>query len=566
MAARRISLSVRTLPGVGLPRAAFGNPGGVRLGAGVSSMGGRKAGSAVAVPWLRRLVYPGNPPYSWWAVRVGGTVAVLSRNDDGGRRNPFEQLLDELGLQGAAEEELEQVRRVLARRVRPGSGAMQRAEAVLRRYFSQDAAPVMRKHVLAALAGAPAGETPFQEVARGLPPFEAARSLLVRELPFLAAAAYLLRPVETRAVATCAVDRRARCYLNPDWAAGLSVGELAGVLYHELCHLARLHFERGERVRAPAALWNVACDLEINDDFDWQGRLGLVVLPKEALRPGDLGLSGWGKLAEDYYRDLLSPENRARIPAARGIARGSCGSVAGGPGDPGEVLAGEGGVELPRGVSAAEVAAVAEQLAAAVEAQLRQPGLVPGSWARWVEQLRAARHDWRRELSALVVSGLRSCAGAVDYTFARPSRRWAVTAPVRLPALVRPRAEVAIVVDTSGSMSPRLLEQALAEVDGILAANGRCRVTVLAVDAAVQAVSRVTSAERVVLRGGGGTRMGVGIEAALKLRPRPDLVIVLTDGYTPWPEKNPGVPVVVGLLHPSAPDPPAWARAVRIKP
>jgi predicted metal-dependent peptidase len=81
----------------------------------------------------------------------------------------------------------------------------------------------------------------------------------------------------------------------------------------------------------------------------------------------------------------------------------------------------------------------------------------------------------------------------------------------------------------------------------------------------------VTSAKQVQLAGGGGTDMGAGIAAAASLRPRPSVVIVLTDGFTPWPERPPkGIRVVVGLLvEPDAPmahlyPAPGWARTVRI--
>ena len=68
--------------------------------------------------------------------------------------------------------------------------------------------------------------------------------------------------------------------------------------------------------------------------------------------------------------------------------------------------------------------------------------------------------------------------------------------------------------------------------------------------------------------------MGAGISQALRLKPRPSIVIVLTDGFTPWPSEAPkGAKVVVGLLEgrrgptgwaPAAPQPPTWARVVHI--
>jgi predicted metal-dependent peptidase len=155
----------------------------------------------------------------------------------------------------------------------------------------------------------------------------------------------------------------------------------------------------------------------------------------------------------------------------------------------------------------------------------------------------------------------------VDYSYARPSRRASIMEEVILPGFIRPLPEVAIVVDTSASMREQQLGQALAEVQGLFRSlgHGRRRLRVLSCDAAVHGVQRVTSARQVELVGGGGTNMGEGIRAAAALRPRPSLVVVLTDGYTPWPSEPPlGLRVIVGLLSSSAPRPPRWARAVEI--
>jgi hypothetical protein len=76
----------------------------------------------------------------------------------------------------------------------------------------------------------------------------------------------------------------------------------------------------------------------------------------------------------------------------------------------------------------------------------------------------------------------------------------------------------------------------------------------------------VLSARDVRLLGGGGTDMGAGLTAAAALRPRPDLVIVLTDGHTPWPAAPPGrTKVVVGLLDPTG-SVPGWATSVAVEP
>jgi len=158
-------------------------------------------------------------------------------------------------------------------------------------------------------------------------------------------------------------------------------------------------------------------------------------------------------------------------------------------------------------------------------------------------------------------------AGASDYSYRRPSRRQGQVGngKVVLPALRHPVPSVAVVVDTSGSISDAMLAQALAEVAGVLKAAGqREGVHVLACDAQVQACRRVFRPEQVQLAGGGGTDMGAGLEAAAKLRPSPQVAVVVTDGYTPWPDRPPrGMKVVVALTGDG--EVPEWAKAIKLK-
>ena len=176
------------------------------------------------------------------------------------------------------------------------------------------------------------------------------------------------------------------------------------------------------------------------------------------------------------------------------------------------------------------------------------------------------RVDWRKELASAVRHALADTAGASDYSYRRPSRRQGQVGngKVVLPSLRRPVPNVAVVVDTSGSVDDTMLSQALAEVSGILKALGqREGVHVLAVDHAVQSCRRVFRPEQVKLTGGGGTDMGAGLAAAEKLHPRPQVAIVITDGWTPWPEQPPkGMKVVVALTGDGKA--PEWAKTIKI--
>ncbi len=132
-------------------------------------------------------------------------------------------------------------------------------------------------------------------------------------------------------------------------------------------------------------------------------------------------------------------------------------------------------------------------------------------------------------------------------------------------------------IDTSGSVSDAELGSALLEVAAISRAVGGRRdlVSVISCDAAAGIAVPLCRAEDIPLVGGGGTDLRSGFARALSARPRPDVIVALTDGQTPWPAPPP-CRTVIGLFprppRPTAeenpdyvPDtPPPWARVVTI--
>jgi predicted metal-dependent peptidase len=115
-------------------------------------------------------------------------------------------------------------------------------------------------------------------------------------------------------------------------------------------------------------------------------------------------------------------------------------------------------------------------------------------------------------------------------------------------------------------MSDGMLGQALGEVGGVLRSLGVARrnLRVVCCDARAYESQHVRDLGKVELAGGGGTDMGRGVEAAAALEPRPDLVVVLTDGFTQWPpEPPPGFRVVVGLMDEQGTTP-SWAETVLV--
>jgi predicted metal-dependent peptidase len=359
---------------------------------------------------------------------------------------------------------------------------------------------------------------------------------------------------------TLSVDESWQMHADPEVTADWTPAQLGSVLIHHVCHLLRTHGERAQDTGVrpdEAADWIRAADAEINDDLVPAG----LELPGRPVLPRDLGAED-GLLAEQYFAGIRRQAARTAENQARSGPWLDCGSGADGIPRPGQGQGSEGG--LPRW----QADLLRRQVAQDVIAHGKQPGTVPAGLLRWAEEVLTPKVNWRAVLAAELRRAVAEVSGAVDYSYRRPSRRSAVAGPVILPALRRPVPEVAVVCDTSGSMTEDLLAMVLAEVEGLLRALGLARqVRVLACDTAVAPAQRVSSARQVELIGGGGTDMGAGIGAAAGLRPRPAVTVVLTDGYTPWPAVAPkGMRVVVGLLGEGAPDAPPWTRSVRVEP
>lgn len=242
---------------------------------------------------------------------------------------------------------------------------------------------------------------------------------------------------------------------------------------------------------------------------------------------------------------------------------GRCGSCATGQMEPWEDPP---PVDGSAGIGAAEAGLIRREVARQVYEHACSPGHVPGHWMRWAEAQLHNQVNWRRQLAAAIRHAAAETGGATDYSYRRPSRRQGQVGPgdIIYPALHCPVPAVAIVADTSASVSDRMLAQALAEITAILKSVGHTRgVHVVAVDKTVQTCRRVFRPEQIQLAGGGGTDMGAGLKALPELSPRPQLGIVITDGHTAWPQLPPrGIKIIVVLSGDGhAPD---WARVIKI--
>jgi predicted metal-dependent peptidase len=361
------------------------------------------------------------------------------------------------------------------------------------------------------------------------------------------------------------VDQQWHVYLDPDVLTDMAVPTIGFWLVHQVSHLLRHHAERSPArepdASAPRTLtqstegqrWNVAADAEINDDLVAGG----TARPESAVTPTSLGLPD-SLTAEQYWDALGGHEEEGHAPMESDGRAHDCGSGCDAgprPWDSREPGLGATGQKL-----------LERDVARRIEEHQRRYGNTPAGWQRWASEILEPTVSWQRLLASAIRRGVADIAGRVDFSYRKPSRRSSVAGDVILPSLRQPLPKVAMVLDTSGSMDDHLLAQSLAEVEGVLRGLGvgRRHLKIVCCDAKAFEAQKVIRARDVELLGGGGTDMGAGLTKAAELRPRPDLIVVLTDGHTPWPADPPrGIRVIVGLMDPSG-RVPGWARAIAI--
>ncbi len=400
-----------------------------------------------------------------------------------------------------------------------------------------------------------------------------ARAYCVEKLAWFAPALFQCRIILTKEVAVAAIDQHYNIYWNPNTIAEIlkngngvvdTIPQIGFIWIHEISHVLRQHSDRAEDLKANPKLWNIAADLEINDG-NWKG----FKMPKRfpGLLPQEYELP-IGKLSEWYYHEILDNEklkNKIETSLAHQGIIWDEGSGIHNNARPWEQNS-EGQKLHP-----IDKEVVVRSVAKKMQEARKEYGAFPGSWEVWVEEILKSRTNWKKILRHRMSSAIATGIGLrVDYTFARPSRRQSVYHPIITPSFSGSRSgRITVVVDTSGSMGGEELGQAVAEVCKVLE-DFKLPVTVIPCDAkAYEPIVLRKPSDRFKvqkLKGGGGTDMIVGIEAALKLQPSPDAILVLTDGYTPYPKQPYKTPVIFGILKKDAnqktpiPNSPPWSK------
>ena len=363
-----------------------------------------------------------------------------------------------------------------------------------------------------------------------------ARAALLMTHPFFGCLALKMELHETTAIPTAGVDTR-YLHFNPDFIDTLTQGELKGVIAHEVLHLALGHHARmGKRDHQR---WNIACDYALNpllvaDSF---------ILPKDALIDAQYA----GMSADAIYARLPVPPPQA----GKGKGKPGAGNGQPGAGQPsnapgsGTPQAGQGWGDFtspgPEGsaennTSAREWAENAQEAAKAAQSA----GKLPAHIKREVTNASAPKTDWRTLFRRFMTDQVKPRS-----TWSKPNKRFAPA--LYLPGTVREGlGEVVFIIDTSGSISPRVLGVFQAIANEIIHDVEPATAHVVYADADVNHVDSYEMGEEVTLKpvGGGGTDFRPAFEHVTREGWPVACAVYLTDLCGTFPDKAAEYPVL----------------------
>ena len=396
--------------------------------------------------------------------------------------------------------------------------------------------------------------------------FAAARAYASKRMSYFTSGLYLLVPQSCDGLGTLAISESAIILYDTKTLGEWTAAQAGGVVLHEYLHIYLKHSARfralvnaGTLQDNPADrdLWNLAADAEINQNLLDAG----VQLPA-GITPEVLGLPPH-QLAEVYVRAL---KQRPPTPSNGKACTGKCGSGAGG-----NTLEQEPPKGSPEGRSTTEIE-IQRAIDSANIAGHRAGRIPAGLAMQAASDHKVSEVPWTTKLSNIVRAAVTFRQGQADYTWTTRSRYqsgidgfFGARSPI-LPGMHSPIAEVAMAIDTSGSMDGARLDKAVGEAAAILQAVSGARVTFFACDARVNALQRVRSVSEIKrnLVGGGGTDFRPVFDSMHKCKPRPDILIFLTDGAGRYPDHAPAkLRTIWGIIETG--HTPPWGDTIQIK-
>ena len=351
--------------------------------------------------------------------------------------------------------------------------------------------------------------------------------------------------------ATAATDGR-HFYYNSRFVNMLRPKEIEFLFGHEVLHCVYDHFgRRGDR---DPQIWNIANDFCVNADLV-EHRVGEKITTVPCLfDPKYKGMS-----SEEVYDDLMKNAQKISIDdLINQMIDEHLDGEGDGDGD-GEEGEGKGRPKLSEADKQAIRDEIKEAMLAAA-ATVDGAGNLPAGVKRLIQELTEPKMNWRELLRMQLESTIKS-----DYTWMRTGRKgWHMDAI--MPGMkLDPMIDIAVAIDTSGSIGEAMLKDFLSEIQGIMDSFPAYRIHVFCFDTEVHNPAQYDSDNLDSITeyepgGGGGTDFTAIYDYLKREEIEPKRMVVFTDGYPfgSWGDEN--YTDTVWILHGTTSIVPPWGQ------
>lgn len=377
-----------------------------------------------------------------------------------------------------------------------------------------------------------------------------ARSNLVLGHPFFGSLALRLKiePSLTEGLATC--DGITIRY-NPEKVDELPLSKVEGMLAHTVMGPALLHHTR--RGNRDAKKWDKASDYAINPMLEAAG-FDLPEGTYNSAQYADQSVEQiYASLPDDPKDDKGKGQGGGQSGSQSGGAAGQDPSNGNGSEDNTD-SGGDGGIKdspnsQSQGGSKADQAneeSEWKQALAQAAHVARQAGKMPAGMERLIDDAMESKLPWREILRRFMTEKADD-----DFSWQRGNRRF-VADGLYLPSRhSEGTGEIVVVIDTSGSIGEKELNEFAAEVKDIVAESNPSKTYIIHCDARVAHVAEFNRGEELEFGayGGGGTDFRPPFIWLAERGIEPQCFIYLTDGYGPFPEEQAAFPTLWAITN-----------------
>ena len=377
-----------------------------------------------------------------------------------------------------------------------------------------------------------------------------------------------------------------RIAFSPTFLEELSDKELDFVMMHEILHVVLQHCLRGED--KDNERYNIAADIVINSTIMHENddKESSITLSKygESMHIAPDGKEGYLYTAEEVYEMLHSKQKSSDSGNNESNKSGKVGSKKG-RGRAGKVQQSRKNMDKPvakrwddhsqwgkfeedsklRDVWVKNFAECCEAIN--VRDKSNNRGTLPMFAQRMLEKLKEPQTDWRTILNDFIQEEI------CDYSFSPPDRRFQ-DSPFFLPDFNEMGkndnvSDILFFIDTSGSISDNDMTTAFSEIKGAIDQyDGKLKGWLGFFDAAIIEPKPFSSFEEFIVikpAGGGGTDFQIIFEYVdqhMKEK-EPNCIIILTDGYAPFPKEELANDIPVLWLINNQDVTPPWGKVAR---